>query len=333
MSVVEFLINRHQFSQEAAFKASLTRVYLKDQRQSDLILSFLKSSGFSNPQIEKVIKNVPCILYYNIDTIKPKIEIFQDLGFLQSDIVEIISTDPWILTRSLDNRLQPSLFVLKKILGSREGMSRILKLSGRLLKHDLEKTMLPNIEYMKNCGISSSQIITYLYNFPRLFLHKPATIMDFVKRIDEMGFDRKSKMFLPAIRTLSSMTLENWELKLKIFRNLGISENDISTLFRKAPQVFTVSESKIKQVTEMVISDANLDISYVLNHPELLIFSFEHRLKPRLEILHTLEQKNVLKRKLSLVTVCRMSKKDFTERYIVPYSNELGKNFAVSEQS
>ena len=52
-----------------------------------------------------------------------------------------------------------------------------------------------------------------------------------------MGFNRKSNMFLAAIRMLSSMSEENWELKLKLLRRLGFSEEDIMSAFR-TPQVF-----------------------------------------------------------------------------------------------
>ncbi|XP_041017098.1 uncharacterized protein LOC121259537 isoform X6 [Juglans microcarpa x Juglans regia] len=81
----------------------------------------------------------------------------------------------------------------------------------------------------------------------RFFLHKPESIQAFVKTVDGMGFNRKSKMFLSAIRTVSSMSEENWELKLELFRSLGFSEKDILDVFRRVPQVFAVSERKIKE--------------------------------------------------------------------------------------
>lgn len=332
ISVSEYLINQHQFSQDAASKVSLTVANLKNGKQADFTLSLLKQSGFSKHQIEEVIVRAPRLLSVKIDTVKPKINVFHDLGFLPSEIADIISSDPWILF-GISSRFGPTLLLLKSILGSNEGLYRILKTCGGwFMKSDLEKTVLPNIEYMKNCGICLSQIIKYLYHFPRLFLKNTETIMDYVRRIDEMGIDRKSKAFLPAIRVLHSMSVENWELKLKLFRSLGFPENDILAVFRRVPMVFAVSERKIKKSTEFLFSSTNLDISYAVNHPELLITSVEHRLKPRLEILHTLEGKNILKKKPSLTTICRMTNKMFTERYGVPYSNELGENGTASAQ-
>lgn len=331
ISVSEYLISQHQFSPEAALKASLTVAYLKETQQCDSVISFLKESGFSKSHIEKVIKKIPRVLSASLEnTIKPKIKIFQELCFSPSDIADIISGDPWILTRSADNRLVPSILVLKSIIGSNADVVKALKLSGWFLRHDLEKTMMPNIEFMRSCGISSSQIVKYVFSFPRFFLYKPDRIVEYVKRIDEMGFDRNSKMFLTAIRTLSSMTLENWELKLKLFKSLGFSENDILVVFRRVPQVFAVSERKIRKVTETLLSWRSHDISLVVNHPELLIYSVERRLKPRLDILEILEKKNLLHKFPSLIVACKISDKQFSEKYVVPYLNELeGKHVEI----
>lgn len=38
-----------------------------------------------------------------------------------------------------------------------------------------------------------------------------------------------------------------------------------------------------------------------------------------------LERKEILKRKPSLTTVCKMMAKQFSEKYVLPYSNELGR--------
>lgn len=324
VTVLDYLINKHQFSHEVALKASSVIACLKRPIEVDSMLSFFKESGFSKTHIEEVVNRVPEVLTANLaSNIKPKIQIFQNLGFSPDDIAEIVSSDPWILKRSADNRLGPSILMLKTILGSNAEVIRALKVSGWFLTHDLEKTMKPNIEFMKGCGVSSSQIVKYMFNFPRFFLHKPESIQEFVKTVEEMGFDRKSKMFLAALRTVSSMTHENWVLKLELFRSLGFSENDILSVFRRVPQVFSISERKIKEVTELLLSAWNIDISYIVRHPELLICSIEHRLKPRLRVLEILEKENALKKKPGLTTVCKITDKKFLEKFVLPYSKEI----------
>lgn len=227
--------------------------------------------------------------------------------------------------RSADNQLGPSILALKSVLGSNAGVVRVLKICGWFLKCDLEKTMVPNVEFLKSCGISSPQIVKFVYNFPRLFLRKPESMRELVRRVDEMGMDRKSHAFLQGIRTMSSMSLENWELKLELFRRLGFSEDDIVSAFKRLPQAFAVSERKIKEVTQVLLGNGRLDISLIVSHPQLLHFSVESRLKPRLRIVEVLESKNLLMKKFSMSTICKISNKKFLDIFVLPYSDEVGK--------
>ncbi|XP_059629863.1 uncharacterized protein LOC132272788 [Cornus florida] len=181
--------------------------------------------------------------------------------------------------------------------------------------------------------MSSTQISRDVFKWPRLFLYKPTQIREYVKRVDEMGIDRKSKMFLPAIKAISSMTKEKWELKLEVFKSLGFSEYDILSVFRRAPLVFALSERKIKAKTQLLLSTGKCDISYVINNPFLLTLSVENRLKPRLRVLEVLESRNLLLKKPSLATVCPLTDKSFFQKYVLPYSDEVGEFFVFKAAS
>ncbi|XP_059630287.1 uncharacterized protein LOC132273325 [Cornus florida] len=335
IAVADYLIERHKFSLETASKVSSVVTYLKRPEETESILSFLEESGFSDTHLEHVIKNVPKVLSANLErTIKPKFKFFQDLGFSSSDVVKIVSSKPRILTGSVDNQLSPSILALKSVLGSNmDDVSRVVKRSGWFLTTDLAKTMIPNIEFLKSCGITSSQITQCVYNYPRFFLHKPTRIREIVKRVDEMGFKRECKMFLHAIRVISSMTRENWELKLEVFKSLGFSEDDILSVFRRQPMAFAVSKRKLKAITQLLFSTGKFDISFVVKNPNLLILSVEYRLKPRLRVMEVLERRNLLLKKPNLMTIFQMSDKKFLEKYVIPYSDEIGEFFVVNKAS
>ncbi|XP_021900816.1 uncharacterized protein LOC110816800 [Carica papaya] len=325
VALSDYLISQHHFSPEIALKASSSIHFVKNPKRSDLILSYLRESGFTQSHIEKLVIKAPRVLTTRLDvTIKPKIKIFQEFGFDSSEIADIVSSDPWILGRSANNQLGPSISALKSVLGSTSGLPTLLKRCGCFLKYNLEKTLLPNILFLTSCGVSSSQIVKYLFNFPRFFLHKPENVKDFVRRVDEMGIDRKSKKFLAATVVMSSMSVQSWELKLKLFQNLGLSEDDIMFVFRRVPQVFSISRRKIKDVIEVLLCKGKMDISSIVNHAELLICSVEGRLKPRLEVFEILERKNLLARKPRLTSLFKISDKMFLGKYVLPYSDELG---------
>ncbi|XP_059635854.1 transcription termination factor MTERF6, chloroplastic/mitochondrial-like [Cornus florida] len=221
IAVADYLIERHKFSAETASIVSSFVKYVKRPEDTDSILSFLQESGFSDTHLDHPIKRTPEILSSNLErTIKPKFKFFQDLGFSCSDVVKFVSSNPRILNYSVENRFVLSILALKSVLGwNIDDVSRFLKKSGsgRILNQDLAKTLIPNIEFMKSCGICSLQITQCVFDYPSFFLYKPTRIRENVKRVDETGFDRKSKMFLHAIKAISSMTKEKWELKLEVF--------------------------------------------------------------------------------------------------------------------
>ncbi|KAJ8771604.1 hypothetical protein K2173_026781 [Erythroxylum novogranatense] len=268
---------------------------------------------------------MPRILASNLEkSIKPKFKLFQDSGLDPTHIVEIVCATPTILTRSVDNRLGPSILELKSVLGSFAAVSKVLRISRWVLNHDLKRTMMPNVEFLKSCGVSSSQIVNSLFNFPHFFLTKPETLRDYAEKIEDMGLDRQSRMFIHAIRVKCSMTRETWELKLKLLRNMGFTEEDILTVFRRAPQVFAVSRTKILASVQFFLSAQDLGISFVVKHPELLTFSVERRVKTRFEVIKVLKTKNLLPGKPGLATICKMTQKQFVDKYVNPYSFQLG---------
>ncbi|XP_010544124.1 PREDICTED: uncharacterized protein LOC104816833 [Tarenaya hassleriana] len=324
VALSEYLINQHGFSPEVARKASSLKIFLTKPERTDSVLSYLKETGFSKTQIERIVYRYPRVLFSDIENlVKPKIKVFQELGFPRSDFVSVISADPWILGRSSDNQILPSLTVLKNVLGSLPLVSKVVKMCGNLLKYDLEKTLVPNIELLKNCAVDYEQIVNYVLNFPRFFLFSPENIKGFIKRVDEMGFDKSSRMYIVAIVVMSSMTEKKWELKLKVFKDLGFTDEDIRSAFRKMPQSFALSENKIREVADILLGLDDVDVPYIVNHIELLLGSVEKRLKPRLEVLAVLESKHLLKKKHALCTVLKASNDAFLKRYVDPYLAEL----------
>ena len=190
--------------------------------------------------------------------------------------------------------------------------------------------MVPSIEYLKSIGISSTHISRFIVHFPRFFTNKPENIQEFVRRADEMGFDRQSRMLIYAIRVLSSMSLEKWHWKLKMLQSLGFSENDALAIFRKMPLVFSASMEKIKKATELLLSEGKSDISYIVQNPYLLMLSIEKRLRPRLQVINALEKNMLIQRRPSLCTFCVISDQKFLEGFVFPYSDRLSEELKVS---
>ncbi|WCJ18923.1 Mitochondrial transcription termination factor family protein [Euphorbia peplus] len=295
ISILDYLVNHHNFSLECAAKVSSlsSTIYLSKPQNADSVLNFLKDNGFARNHLEALVLKAPWILSANLDTsVKPKIKLFQDLGFQSTALADIASAYPSLLRRRAD-RLRLSVLSLKNVLGPNADISSFLLNSsavGFIARGNLDTTLLPNVEYLRSCGVCSLQIAEYIHHSLVNFIINPEMFKLIVKRVDEMGVDRESKKFLGAVRVMGSMSRKNWELKLKLFRDLGFSEKNISNAFRVSPQAFGVSERKIKEVMQLLLSVEEFSISDVVCNPVLLTYSVEKRFQPRVRVLKALQR-------------------------------------------
>ena len=111
---------------------------------------------------------------------------------------------------------------LKSVLGSDLNVLKVLKVSGSgpLLESVLEKTMIPTIDFLKSCGISSSQIVNFVYSFPRFFAYRRGILRNLLRglmRLDLVGSPRSRCSWY---RLYDSEKLEH---KRELFRGRGFS--------------------------------------------------------------------------------------------------------------
>ncbi|CAN1236314.1 hypothetical protein LINGRAPRIM_LOCUS1671 [Linum grandiflorum] len=293
ISVFDYLVNQQQFSPDVAAKA----------------LSVAAVKNLKNPKnadsIETIVQKVPRVLSSDVDNV----------GFKPKDMTEIITSDPWILTRSSVNRLAPSIEALKSVVGSIADVTTLLKKSAWFLKLDLNATMLPNVEYVRSLGLSHEKILRFMSSFPRFFLFKPELVKEFARKVEEMGFDR----------VVSSMSPERWDDKLKLLRELGFSEEDIVFAFKRQPMAFSTSDRKVKEVVEFLVSETHLDISSIVKAPQLLLCSIEHRIKPRLLVIKALQENNLLRggQPPNMMNIYKMGHVPFSKKYVFPYCDKV----------
>ncbi|KAL2232044.1 transcription termination factor MTERF2, chloroplastic-like [Sesamum indicum] len=333
VSVSDFLLHKHNFSPEVVSKVASVLARLKNPEESNSILSYLKESGFSHTQLEKIVKYRPRFLLARLDdSIKPKIKIFQDLGLSSDEIAKAISSNPAILHLSAKNNIIPSLSVLKRLVGSNREVAKLLKLSAWFVTSDLEKTMVPNVEFLKSCGVPMERINMLIYNYPRCLLLHPEIIRQSVSKAEKLGMDRKSKMFIYAVRIIASMSQETWEFKMQAFRDLGFSESDILAMFKKAPSLFSGSMEKIRNVKEVLLATGKISMSCIVKNPMSLACSIEKRYKPRLRILEMLESRNLIENWPSLGTIYTYTDDKFFNKYIPKLAKDTAQNVLLGER-
>ena len=169
---VQYLINQFGFSPERAVLAS-KRVQFENADKPDAVVSFLKTQGFSQTQINKMISAHTHILSCKLEnTLLPKINFFRSKGVSSTDLGNMIVRNPQLILRSLEQYIIPSFNSLRDFIGSDEGVILMLKRNSQVLTC-LENCVKPNIEILRAAGMSYSRIAYLLRHRIHMFCYSP----------------------------------------------------------------------------------------------------------------------------------------------------------------
>jgi mTERF domain-containing protein len=324
-SFTDFLINNFKISKTQALSISTRFHRVKSHEKPQSVILFLQNLGFSETHIWSAVRVSPQILFSDIDkTLKPKIEFFQDLGLVGSELSNFISKNSRVLTVSLERRLVPCVEILNKILCKNENnqdLFRVLRRCSALVRANPESRLVGNIAFLKSCGIVGSQLSMFLTSRPRLFNWQESKLRDLVSRVLDMGFSVNSRMLVYGLYTVSCMSNDTFMRKLELFRSFGFSSDECMEMFRKQPALLRSSEEKVKLGIEFFMNTIKLEKSVLVRFPVSLMYNLEERVIPRYMVLQILKSKSLLKSELSFVHTLNITDEKFLEKFIVKFSD------------
>ncbi|XP_078150356.1 uncharacterized protein LOC144545677 [Carex rostrata] len=176
---------------------------LKCSDKPDAVLRFLRQTGVTESDIRTAVIRDPHILFSSVEkNMRPNLAKLREIGLSTEGISDFISRYP---------RMWAFNFVAKidfwmQALGSAEIVSVILKKGGSILGSNLEKVIVPNLSFLQEeCCIIPNQIGRLIKLNSRLITMKLETLKLDAKRVEELGIERSSGMF---VRASSHVMLE-----------------------------------------------------------------------------------------------------------------------------
>ncbi|XP_021274621.1 uncharacterized protein LOC110409565 [Herrania umbratica] len=311
-----YLVKNLDFTETQALSIANRYPNVKSFEKPQSVDNFFRNVGFSNAQIAASVRNVPQILFANVETeLRPKIKCFQNLGLMGTHLGKFLSRNSVLLACSLDKKLIPSIQIVKRVLGNNENKDLIKVFdrsngfiaSGRILK------LSRNIEYLESCGIVGSQLSRLLKRQPRIFRMRQSALRDLVSRVLDMGFSTDSRMLIHAIHTMNRLSEQTLKKKWELLKSFGFSENDCLDMFRKAPGLFRPSEEKMKLGIVFFMSLAKVDKNVLVSRPHLLMNSLEDRVIPRYRVLQIIKVKKLLKKEPSFLNLLDYKEREFLQ--------------------
>ncbi|XP_065032302.1 transcription termination factor MTERF15, mitochondrial-like [Musa acuminata AAA Group] len=321
--MAEYLVTSCGFSPEKATKASNLLGGIASRRQPDSVLGFLKSHGFDDTHVKKLLSWNPRWLLLDVEkTLAAKFRALQELGFSQSDITHLFLANPSAINYHIRTVVHRIRF-WQGLIGSNDILIKLFKLHKWLLGYSVEKRIQPNIDMLRSCGFTDQKLRTILGYHPTLVTQRAETLRTLISRVEGFGVARTSGRFHWTLLMLSTLSVERFNAQKKLFGAFGWSEADFLDALKKTPGFLTCSMKNLKMKMEFLVNEAGYAPSYIALRPMLLTLSLEKRLIPRYQLMAALKSRGLCADLPKLLTYMLYPEKKFLERYVIIYKKQF----------
>ncbi|RZB64742.1 hypothetical protein D0Y65_041004 [Glycine soja] len=318
---VSYLIHNFGFSPESASKVSENhKIYFRTPEKPESVIRFFRDHGFSDSQINNMVRRVPRLISCNpCKRVLPKFEFLLSKGVSSSEIVDLISKYPLMLTRSLKNFIVPTYELVYRFLQSDKNTVACMFAnssvfgSGYLVAH--------NVSVMLKNGLSESNIARLLrYRSKAVF--RATDILKVVREVKDLGFDPSKVAFVMALLAIKRYDQNLWKEKVDVFKKWGWSDETFLEAFRRHPHCMLTSTDKINIVMNFWVNQMGWDALALVKGPKIFGLSMEKTIIPRASIVQLLLEKGLRKRSASITCPIMIPEKRFLNRFIKCFKEE-----------
>uniref|UniRef100_A0A2P2NYT3 Uncharacterized protein LOC8278951 n=1 Tax=Rhizophora mucronata TaxID=61149 RepID=A0A2P2NYT3_RHIMU len=320
--MASYLMDTLGFSPESALKAS-KYLHYDNPDKPNAVIAFLKSHGFSESQIRKIVKRAPLLLQSNPEkTLLPKLEFFYSKGVSKLDLAIIFSGYGSVLTRSLEKQIIPSFNFFREFLESDEKVIKFIKRFAAMITVNLERVVAPNLDVLREIGVPKSNLASILLCEPRLIFSSTKQLKENLEKVKKMGISPSHFSFVLAASILGKLSKSNWVKKVDTYRKWGLSEEEVLAAFSKHPWFMMVSDDKIEAVMDVFVNQLGMDATDIAKGPYVFSMSLRKRIVPRAPVAQILISNGFLRKDFSLITFFGCNEKKFLEKYVFSYKGD-----------
>jgi len=320
---VSYLINSCGVYPKLARELS-NRVNLKNPDGPNAVIDLLSKYGFSKSQLAKLVEINPRLLCANAEnTLLPKLKFFRSIGVSNADLPKILISGRHMLCRSLEKCLIPRYEILRSILLDDEEVIRSLKNApyGFLLG-DLKKTLVPNIEVLRQCGVPQASISYLMIHAGTLAYREHSKFVEVLNTAMEIGFNPSRRNFIVAIEVLCKSKAV-WESRFEIYERWGWDREMALQVFRKFPGVVKLSEETFTKKMSFLVKEMGCPSEAIAEYPVVVGYNLEKRIIPRFSVIKILKSKGLLENSFHFGSFVCINEKTFLEKFVVNFQKDL----------
>uniref|UniRef100_A0A1D1Z0A8 Magnesium transport protein CorA n=1 Tax=Anthurium amnicola TaxID=1678845 RepID=A0A1D1Z0A8_9ARAE len=311
--MVKYLMKPCGFPQNDAFK--VPRLYdVKPHESPGAGVCFLghrASKNYHGRQVDQADRSVLCASEVSLEH---KRRVSKDAVSSGSDIMQLLSPK---LPSSHPSNERLRVEFLGALFGSKDRLLRASIKNRHLMLSSIDEKIKPNVSLLRDCLTSEHRVMRFVSRRPRLITSNVDKMREVIQRVESLGISKGSGMFEKALCAISDISRATFDSKFMLLKSFGWAEAEFLTAFRKNPTFLGSSEMKIRSIMEFLLKEVGCQSSYVANHPILLTYSLEGRLKPRQYVLRMLKLNDVIGGKDDFLNAVSMTEKAFLKRYVL----------------
>jgi mTERF domain-containing protein len=198
-ATVSYLVSCGLSPTAAAATATSQKIRILSTEKADAVCALLRDHGFTDADIVRTVRSAPSILVADPERIlRPKLDFFASLGFEPRKI----ATAPFLLVRSLDKHIVPSIQFIRDIVGSDDELRRGFSRVPRALMADVEKNIRPAVEALRRGGFTEADISKLLVVRMGVLMTSPDRISEIFEELKAIGMCISEPRFLYCFRAM-----------------------------------------------------------------------------------------------------------------------------------
>ncbi|XP_058758389.1 uncharacterized protein LOC131631621 [Vicia villosa] len=314
---ISYLTNNCGLSPQDALKVS-KRFTFETPEKPNSVITFFKTQGFSDDQIQSIIRRNPQLILSNpIKTILPKLQFLASKGASPTDIVATVTGSPYFLTSSSLKRIIQTFELVRTFCPSdQKAITSIIAYPSFVC----DMRVKPNLQFLLVSGVNRSGIYHLLRSRPSVICS--TDLRKAVEEIKELGFHPLKYNFCVALLAKRGISKSLWDTKVDALKSWGCSEDVILDAFKRQPYFMLRSSDKLNAVMQFWVKELEWDPSVLMAAPELFGLSLEKRLVPRASVVRYLLSKGLIKKSARLYTPFKISDVLFMKKYVDCYEEE-----------
>ncbi|XP_047080723.1 uncharacterized protein LOC124691490 [Lolium rigidum] len=329
-AIGDYLVETCGLTRAQADKASAKVSHLKSPSKPDAVLAFLAGLGVSSADVAPLVARDPEFLCARVDkTLAPNVADLTGLGLSRAEMARLASLDPErFRSRSIVSKLRYYL----PLFGSCDNLFRALKHGSYLLGTNLEQVVMPNVVFLRQCGLSDCDIAKLCIYVPRMMTGKPERVQEMAVHAEGLGVPRGSGMFREALQAVAFLSQEKITARMDYLKKtFRWSDAQVSIALKKAPTLIRRSQHMLRRKSEFLISEVGLEPVYIAHRPAMIWLSLEGRLRPRHYVLKFLKENGI--HDWSFFGAVLRTNDVFMEKYICPHKEvapHLAEDYAAA---